>query len=236
MSNFRHLLLAVQKWKPLSRSFMKEAWDLVSRREISEPTQHRPPVPEGLVFAMCVLAWQLNWFSWVGSTLLSFYGAGLIGEILRCSRGDLPFGEMTHTAFLKFRRFKSLGRQPSKIQHMKVQDVQAVRVLEIIYRDLASEAMLYGASPAVFRRRWDDLLHLLGVELPHIRLTPGVLRGGSAVLLWEMRLRQQSTLESYLQETGAIGILRDLPRDVRSRLSTLKEMFRFLRFGSPGAP
>eukprot|EP00435_Cladocopium_sp_Y103_P001009 s533_g1.t1 len=230
---------------------MKEAWDLVTRWEISEPTRHRPPIPEVLVLSMCVVAWQLNWYSWVGSTLIAFYGAGRIGEVLRCARGNLLLpsdacGELAHTAFLKLRRVQSLGRQPSKIQHMKTQDSDAVRMLEMLYKDVPSDAMLYAASPGVYRKRWDHLLKILDVELAHVRLTPGGLRGRSAVkryrsgmqipqLLWGMRLRQQSTLEGYLQETKAIGILRDLPHDVRVRLSSLKSMFRFLRYGSSGA-
>ena len=60
LSNFRHLVLAVQKWRPMCRPYMKEAWDLISRWEISEPTQHRPPVPEVVVLAMCTVAWQLS--------------------------------------------------------------------------------------------------------------------------------------------------------------------------------
>ena len=133
---------------------------------------------------MRVIARQLNWYGWVGSTLLSFYGAGRIGEVLRCARGDLLLpsdtcGEMVHTAFLNLRTFKSLGRQPLKIQHMKIQDAQAVRVLEIVYKNAPSDTMLYGASPAVYWRRWDHLLQLLGVSLPHVRLTPGGLRGGA---------------------------------------------------------
>ena len=144
------------------------------------------------------------------------------------------------------RRFKSLGRQPAKSQHMKIHDNAAVRLLEVIYRRADAETSLYGATPAVFRRRWDFLLDSLGVDRTSLRLTPGGLRGGAAVhryrtgmqipqLLWEMRLRHQGTLESYLQETGAIGVLRDLPADVRTRVSVFRAMFPFLRFGSPGA-
>ena len=53
------------------------------------PVKHRTPVPENVVCAMCVLAWHMQWWSWVGATILSFYGAGRLGEVLRCPREDL---------------------------------------------------------------------------------------------------------------------------------------------------
>ena len=53
-------------------------------------------------------------------------------------------------------------------------------------------------------------------------ITPGGLRGGGAVsqyragvslpsLLWKMRLKQQQTLESYIQEVAALSALTSLP-------------------------
>eukprot|EP00438_Fugacium_kawagutii_P003588 Skav221596 [mRNA] locus=scaffold1698:358778:363001:+ [translate_table: standard] len=250
LSNFRHLILAVQKWKPSSRVYMRDAWDLVSRWEISEPVQHRPPVPEVVVLAMVVLAWQLRWFAWVGATLIAFFGAGRIGEVLRCQRRDLLLpsdscGELKKTAFLKLAAFKALGRQPARVQHMKISDPEAVALLERIYSGLDKEESIFGASPAVFRRRWDFLLRCLDIPA-ELRLTPGGMRGGSAVhsyrsgisipeILWNMRLRQQSTLESYLQETAALGVIQDLQPEVRLRLQRIRATFPFLRYGSPGS-
>ena len=133
LSNYRHLIIAVQQWKPSSRPFMAEAWQLVSRWEVSEPVQHRPPVPEVIVLAMVVLAWNLAWFGWAGVTLIAFYGAGRIGEVLRCGREDLLLpcdtcGETKDSAFLKLQSFKALGRQPSKVQHMKIHEREVVKL------------------------------------------------------------------------------------------------------------
>ena len=40
LSNYRHLLLAAQRWKPLCRPFMQLAWELVNRWEHQEPVTH----------------------------------------------------------------------------------------------------------------------------------------------------------------------------------------------------
>ena len=87
LSNLRHLLLAAQRWKPIVRPHMQQAWEMVERWECLNPTVHRNPVPEVIVKAMCCLAWHWGWHTWVGATILSFYGAGRVGEVLRCSRG-----------------------------------------------------------------------------------------------------------------------------------------------------
>ena len=68
---------------------MAPAWEIVEKWESLCPVKHRTPVPENVVCAMCVLAWHMQWWSWVGATILSFYGAGRLGEVLRCPREDL---------------------------------------------------------------------------------------------------------------------------------------------------
>eukprot|EP00435_Cladocopium_sp_Y103_P020708 s2227_g5.t1 len=53
LSNFRHLLLAAQRWKPMIRPFMQPAWEFVNRWEHQEPVTHRGPIPEPLVRLNC---------------------------------------------------------------------------------------------------------------------------------------------------------------------------------------
>ena len=64
---------------------------------------------------------------------------------------------------------------------------------------------------------------------PSSQLTPGCLRGGGAVylyhtaqplveILWRMRLRHLSTLESYLQETAAENVVQKLPHHSKEKL------------------
>lgn len=247
LSNFRHLVLAVQRWKPMFRIQAGKCWEIVGKWEICEPVSHRPPIPEVVVKSIVCLAWQLRWYRFCGVTLLAFYGAGRIGEVLKCRGSDLLFpqdalDESSCAVFLQLKQFKSLGRQPSRVQHMKVDHKQACNLLSKIFLLQPGDTVLYPASTGVYRRRWDFLLKTL--EIPATsKLTPGSLRGGAAVhayksgksvndIMWSLRLRSQQTLESYLQEVAAIGALRDLPADVRRRLYVFGAIFDHL---FPGA-
>ena len=42
LSNYRHCILALQRWKPLCRPHMFGPWELVRRWEVQEPVSHRP--------------------------------------------------------------------------------------------------------------------------------------------------------------------------------------------------
>ena len=243
LSSYRHLVLCCQRWVPLCRALTQPCWELVSKWEIVEPVCHRTPVPEGLLKALVVTAWQLRWFSWVGVTLIAFYGAGRVGEVLRCYRSDLicpsDVLDRDHSGiFLQLRQFKALGRQPSKIQHMEIQDANAIRLICCVFEHFPKDMLLYAASPSAYRRRWDYLLQLCGIPL-ELRITPGGLRGGAAVMmyrkhtpihdiLWRLRLRSQSTLESYLQETAASAIFVSLDPSVRNRLFNIGALFELL--------
>ena len=244
LSNYRHLILAVQRWQPSFKPFSASPWDIVAKWELSEPVNHRPPIPEVLVKSMCLLALQFGWRRWTGATLLAFYGCGRIGEVLNCSRKDLLFPEDAldveqSAIFLQLHQFKSLHRQPARIQHMKIEHKQACTLLADIYYAVDDAALLYPGSPSIYRRRWDKLLSLLGIPIS-AKLTPGSLRGGAAVaaykrgkplseLLWVMRLRNLQTLESYLQKVAALGVLRDLSNELRRRLYAFSAVFDCLQ-------
>ena len=116
-----------------------------------------------------------------------------------------------------------------------VRHVSFVRFLQRLIGGSPSEERLFDASASTFRRRWDFLLASLGVPATS-RLTPGGLRGGGAVhlyqqnvpiqdLMWRMRLRSQSTLESYLQEVAAIGVLPSLPPAVLDKITAAASFF-----------
>lgn len=246
LSNFRHLVLAVQRWKPTSRPFMSGPWELVEKWELVTPVTHRTPVPESLVQAMCVLGWQFEWYSWVGATVIAFYGAGRLGEILRCSREDLVlpgdvFEPRGAPVFLRLRTFKSRMRQAAKVQHMKISDPVAASLIAVIFRSLPLEAPLFDCSPYQYRKRWDFLLQLLNID-KGCNLTPGGLRGGAAVyhykrgrpiadLLWLLRLRSQVTLESYLQEVAALNSFAKLSSSTRSCIQATASAFACLLSG-----
>ena len=243
LSNFRHLVLSCQKWTPLCRPLTAPCWDLISKWERVEPVTHRVPVPEGLVKALVVVAWHLRWYSWAGVTLLAFYGAGRVGEVLKCRREDLlmPKDLMDveqHSIYLRLAQFKALGRQSARIQHMEVSDEHAVKIICAVFSHLPASSSLFVGSPSSYRRRWDALLELC--QLPtSLRLTPGGLRGGAAVtlyrkhvpigdILWRLRLRAQTTLESYLQEMAASAVFSTLHPRVRERLFSFGTVFSLL--------
>ena len=246
LSNLRHLLLACQKWKPMCRPLMTEAWDIVARWEHQQPVSHRPPVPESMVRAMCAVAWNYGWYTWVAATLISFYGAGRPGEVLRCLRSDLVLPEdllepEDGPIFLKLRRFKSLGRQPARIQHMKITECSARKILKMVFSGVPMDRPLFNTTPYQYRKRWNMVLATL-VGRCSCPLTPGGLRGGSAVfhyrngvaiadLMWLMRLRSQSTLEFYLQEVAAMNVLATLTPTARSNVSLMASIYPFLAAG-----
>lgn len=243
LANFRHLILACQRWKPACRPFTGTAWELVRRWEIQEPVNHRPPLPEGILKAFCAVAWHLGWFEWAGVCLISFYGAGRLGEVIRCRRGDLILPADTleddiKAAFLQLRTFKSQNRQKAKIQHMKISNLDAVKIISKVFRLYPPQELLFHGSADQFRKRWDYILGLF--QIPRsARLTPGGLRGGAAVaayrsgkqineIQWSLRLRSLSTLESYLQETGTLTVHSKLDETCRQRLSSASKLYPFL--------
>lgn len=58
---YRQLLAHAQREYVLTKPYMGQAWNLVSRWEIAEPIQHRTPVPEPLIRALACLALAWGW-------------------------------------------------------------------------------------------------------------------------------------------------------------------------------
>ena len=127
---------------------------------------------------------------------------------------------------------------------MKIQEPDAAAILKGIYFRLPADTLIYPASPSAFRRRWDRLLQI--AEIPvSCRLTPGGLRGGAAVwlyknevevatILWRLRLRSISTLESYLQETAALSVLEPIQFCVKLKLKRVGSLFPCLKDAATG--
>ena len=201
----------------------------------------------GLCKALCFLSWSFGWYDFTGVTLLAFYGGGRIGEVLKCRRHDLvlpsdTFDPDQRGAFLQLRSFKSLHRQPAKIQHMKIVHLGAVYLLRAFFDNKANKSLLFEGSPHQYRKRWDFLINLLGID-KSLRLTPGGLRGGAAVAMyrqerpisdiaWALRLRHQSTLESYLQECSALTVFSSFDPKTRSLIKTGAFLFSLLADGA----
>ena len=124
------------------------------------------------------------------------------------------------------------------MQHLKINDDYAVRLLGKIFDGMDRDSLLFAGSPSAFRTRWNFLLSTRGIP-NSVVLTPGGLRGGGAVesyrrglpiadIQWRMRLKNQITLESYLQEVAALSALTQLPPKTLTAVRAAAKLFQHL--------
>ncbi len=136
------------------------------------------------------------------------------------------------------KRSKTSYRQAARVQHLKVTDSVAVKLIESIYWNFASDAFLFYGSPSVYRQRWNTVLSLLHVDT-ELRITPGGLRGGGAIneyrkgasiadIQWRMRLKNVVTLESYVQEVAALSVMTSLTDISVRKIRAASKFFHFL--------
>ena len=163
------------------------------------------------------------------------------GEVLKLQRRDLLLpsdllDDEHNAAYVVVWKSKTSTRQPARVQHLKVVDDRAIRLLETIYGVQRKEDQLYHGSPSVYRTRWNFLLRLLQIPT-ELRLTPSGLRGGGSIELyrkgesianiqWRMRIRHVGTLESYIQEVAAVSLLPELGPTVCDRIKKFSQLFR----------
>ena len=232
---YRQLAAHIQKEFPLVRPYISIAWSVVNKWEHFEPVQHRTPIPEPLLRAMCSLALLWKWRRVAAMLLLTFYSISRVGEVLRAAREDLltPLDLLSErqVLYLKIRNPKSRGRGP-KTQYSSCDEAEVVAFISAVFAGMSSSEALYPSSASAFRRRFDALLKFLGIEKKH-RITPGSLRGGGAVwghrqkipideLCWKMRLQHTKTLRYYLQEVAADSILPSVNDDSRQMILLLQ--------------
>ncbi|CAE7217549.1 unnamed protein product [Symbiodinium sp. CCMP2592] len=239
---YRQLVAHAQREVPSCRFWAREAWDYVTRWETLEPLQHRPPMPEPVLHAMCSLAAVWGWRRWAAITLVAFYAICRPGEPLRAVRKDLVTSEDLLEAgrevFLRIPEPKT-RRRGAAVQHAQVKGPEFVmQFIGDVFQGLLPNEPLYNGSPGMYRRRWDALLRSLWIEPKH-KLTPGSLRGGGAVrayrigeplneVQWRMRLRHQVTLGYYLQEVAALSILPALSDPARTRVRSSAALLPFV--------
>ncbi len=238
---YRQLLAHVQREHPTTKLHMSSAWQLVSKWELAEPTQHRPPVPEPIVQAVVCLAYSWRWPRFGGCVLLAFYGACRIGEVLRAERADLltpaDLLDPEEKIYLCIKVPKS-RRRGANVQYTTFSNSKFASLLVMTWQHLGPRERLFPHSAACFRRRWDSILAHVGIQQLH-RLTPGSLRGGGAVwahkqgygiqnLMWHMRLQHQRTLSYYLQEVTAVSILPMLTENCRENIKLLQGLLPLL--------
>ena len=239
---YRQLVAYVQRRFSGVRPFIRRAWDMISKWELLEPIQHRPPLPEPLLQAMCALAISWGWRRWAAVTTLAFYSLCRPGEPLRAVRSDLlTSSDLLEDGFEVYLRvgLPKTRRRGATMQHVRLQGPTFVHVfVSEVLQGLDPFASLFGGSPSAYRRRWDSLLRSLLVGPEH-RLTPGPLRGGGAVsahrrgesvseVQWRLRLKHQGTLVHYLQEVVALSVLPSLSARSRELVKAAAALLPFL--------
>ena len=239
----RHTLLAAQRKCSTLKPVSGTCWELISRWEKAEPPQHRVPTPEPVLRALVALSFLAGFEQFAGILVLAFYGLARVGEVLHCCREDLllPGDDLWATAkhaFLRLRRSKTSGRGRPQIQHLRITDADAIALLEVIYGGKEASYPLYLKSPSAFRYRWNIFLKRLSIE-PTVGLSPGGLRGGGAVeayrqglgiseLQFRMRLKNQHTLEFYIQELAAVTALGSLGEVASRKVKMAADLYPFL--------
>ena len=237
---WRHLCAFYQKEKLALRPYMPACWDLATRWERLCPATHRTPTPFALAMAVMSLALSFGWARFAAVVGLAFFGAARVGEPLLARRAALLLPRdfllpSLENCYVRVEAPKTRFRGTGRVQHFVVKRKAFVAFLDKLVGDSPPEERLFAASASTFRRRWDFLLAALGVP-ERSRLTPGGLRGGGAVylyqqnvpvqdLMWRMRLRSQTTLESYLQEVAAISVLPSLPASSLRKISAAAALF-----------
>ena len=245
---FRHLLAYVQREFPSYRADLYPAWKQVTRWEVLEPVQHRPPLPEAIFRAAIATAIGWSWWRWAAITAAAFVGVSRPGEPLRALRSDLVlpsdlFLADSGVAYMGVRSPKGKLRGLGKLQHFKVQDAEIVALLEVVFAKLDRRENLYSGSAASYRRRWDAIMEALSVPRS-LKYTPGSLRGGGAVaqyrkgvdlnqLMWAMRIKRIETLQHYLQEATTEVTLAKLPQQSRTKIQAAAGLFPHLLRGLP---
>lgn len=237
---FRQLLAHVQREVIGVRAYMAPAWEVCSKWESLEPTQHRPPLPEPILRAMATLGLAWGWKRWVASLLFSFFAAARVGEVLRAKRKHLltPFDLLTdqQVIYLQIESPKT-RRRGARMQYVTVDEPLVLQLACSVWQNLEAEDWLFPLSAGAFRSRWNAVLRHLKIGPEH-RLTPGSLRAGGAVflhrngisiadLLWRMRLQHVKTLSYYLQEVTASSILPSLKVEIRKAIQLLQVALPF---------
>ncbi len=239
---YRHLLVFAQQRMPLIKPVIAAAWQILSKWESLQPLVHRVPLPEILYKAMFSIGYNWGWLRWCACLMLAYEGISRIGEVLRAHRRDLVLpsdnDDFEHlVAYLKIANPKSRKRGKGRVQHLRVDNPIAVKFLETVFAELHPACRLFPLSPSAFRYRWEKTLDRLEMPRP-MRPTPASVRGGGAILayrrgepinniMWKMRIVQQQTLESYLQETVADSLIAKLPDHCRQKIRTAAKFFAF---------
>ena len=231
LSSFRHLIAFAQRKHHDFRLYGRGCWTIVSRWESVEPLVHRPPLPEAVCAATAAVAFSWGWVRFGVLLLVAFKGILRIGEILKAVRQDLVLPsdlltESTERFYVRVSQPKTGKRGGGKQQHVTIHDSVLASVCENVFRHARMDEKLYPFSGQTFRRRWNEIMAVLGIP-KELSLTPASVRDGGAVaayrsgtavqdILWRMRIQHLHTLQHYLQELAAENVISALKSKARS--------------------
>jgi hypothetical protein len=214
------------------------AWEVGKSWRRLVPVRCHTPVPLAVLLAMQTESIRRGWLLFAAALGLGFLGLLRPSEILNLHLEDVmtpstlfgPPGRM----FLRLGRTKTSHRSGAVHQRVRIDDSVFVPFMEAISK-------LPGAHPrhrllrdgaCAFRRRWDAVLHSLGIVQGRFEgLTPARLRAGGATHLflctqdialvkWRGRWVSDRTLEHYLQEMGSASFITTLPEATRDRIAS----------------
>jgi len=233
-----YTITAVQARFPYIRRALPVSWDLAHLWDQLEPVQHRRPVPVAVYRAMVTLALSWGWPRLAGILVLIFHNVLRPVEGFSAVRQNLVLPQDTLTddigeVIISIPRPKTRNRG-ARHQYARMDGRLEVAFISAIFGDLAPSARLIQITTGTFRRRWDRLA--LTLRLEHGTFTPGGLRGGGAIahfrthrdislLMWQMRVRDQSTLSHYLQEATALTTMVDLPACAREAIRVAASLY-----------
>ena len=171
-----------------------------------------------------------------GVVAIGFAGMLHPNEFVNLVRADLVFPQDTletrESLYIHIRNPKTA--RFARRQHARIDDQTVIALVHKVFGAIRLEQRLFGASMAVFRRQWNNILDHL--EVPRRQTargaTPGTLRGSGATHLylsdvditkiaWKGRWSRIRTLEYYIQEVGAQLFLHQLPVSAKHRIAEL---------------
>ena len=167
---YRQLLAHTQREFPFLRMHMFQAWETVSKWELLEPVQHRPPLPEPILHALASLGLAWGWFRWTAILLASFYSISRVGELLRALRSDVltpaDLLDEQEKIYIRITEPKSRKRE-ARTQHVTIDNDLCIRFVAWVWSKLQRQDPLYSGSAGAFRSRWNATLRHLGVSAVH---------------------------------------------------------------------
>ena len=176
------------------------------------------------------------------------------GELFQARRCDLSLPrdrlETEGDAFLRIPAPKTRRSYPC--QHARCSDHAVVRLMDVVFGDLAPTEPIAPFGASGFRTRWNYIFRALGVPLSRapggLNLTPACLWGSGAIdfymvtediprVFWRSTWRQASSAERYLLAAAASTVLSSLPPASRALVARFADAgddltFAFLEAGT----